>query len=92
MTASKTYHAMIAGSRFEFKNGRSVFFVGEKSGTGAYTTDDPIEQSELDTVCKTHGSSMSAVGVPTMAQASQPIAAESNANTAAAVKAAAVVK
>ncbi len=76
MPTAKTYHAMMAGSRFEFKNGRSVYFVGDKGQTGSYSTDDSDEQKELDIVCKTAGSGISLGDVPTTKEASSGIAAD----------------
>lgn len=87
MTTAKTYNAMMAGSRFEFNNGKTVFFVGDKASTGAYTTDDADEIAELDKVTKTIGSGISEKEVPTMKAAALVAGAGATANTAAAIKA-----
>lgn len=91
-TTPKTYHAMMAGSRFEFNSGKTVFFVGDKATTGAYTTDDEEEIKELDKVCKTVGSGVSVSEVPTMKAAALVAGAGATANSTAAVKAEADAK
>lgn len=86
----KTYHSMIAGSRFEFapkseeEPGRTVYFVGERGQNGSYTTDDADEIKQLDKICKIHGSGISTGETPTAKEASSGIAAEILKNAAAA--------
>lgn len=74
--SAKTYHSMIAGSRFEFATGRVVYFVGEKGQNGSYSTDDKDEIKELDKISSNPGSGISVGDTPTAKEATSGIAAE----------------